>query len=292
MVRWKVPLVSAVTCLAASMSLAAAKVALQSGFGAGDLMPFLFWTIPLSVAIGLVKTGLVAALRGRSSVVAHAVSGIVGVVVGVFWTFLVASWLGPFFGAFSFEVLTCWIVGGASGLIITWNGTALSLPVSIAIVVVIWFSGLISDRPISRLLSDSRQIEVVAVKWKPGSDSLSNPPILGMKLSDADLERLKSIGLTGQVEFASSGGSGEGKRGRAIIVMSQQLKQSASLPQPDGGEVVYLQTPEGWKIYPSNAATLGRNIQLWPDEREPERVTRYFVENADGTRQGGTLVTW
>lgn len=292
MVRWKGPLVSAFTCVAAAMLLAAAKVAFQSGFGASDLVPFFFWTIPLSVVIGLVKTGLVTVLRGRSAVITYATSGIIGAVAGLLWTYLVASSLGPYFGAFSFEVLTCWIVGGASGLIIAWNGAALSLPVSIAIVILIWFSGLLADRPIMRLLSGSRQIEVVAVKWKPGPDSLSNPPILGMKLSDADLERLKSIGLTGQVEFASSGGSGEGKRGRAIIVMSHQLRQSASLPQPDDCEVVYLQTREGWKMYPLNAATLGRNIQLWPDEREPERVTRYLIENADGTRQAGTLATW
>jgi hypothetical protein len=94
------------------------------------------------------------------------------------------------------------------------------------------------------------------------------------------------------VEGGGPGFFGEGKRGKVIIVISQPVKQPTMLPQPDGGEVIYLQTPEGWKIYPPTAATLGRNIRLWPDEREPESVTRFLVENANGSRQGGTLAIW
>jgi hypothetical protein len=291
--RWKGPLIAALTCFIISTSLAGAKVAIRGGFGAGDLLPFFFWTIPLSFLIGAVKLRLVAPPRLKSLALTYVLASFVGVVIGLLWTLTVALWIGPFFRAFSFEVLTCWLLGSASGLIVTWhNGSAQSLQISVAIVLLIWLGGLVGDRTLVSRLTNSREIEIVTVKWTSGPQPLLNVAILGNQLSASDLDRLKSIGLSGQVEFASSGIFGEGKHGKAIIVMTEHLTHPVSLAQPDGSEVVYLQTPEGWKMYPANAATLKRNIQLWPDEREPARVTRYAVENADGSRQGGTLATW
>lgn len=292
--RFKVALVSASTCLAVSVLMAAAKVALHGGFGASDLVPFFFWTILLSVLIGVTKTGLVALLQTRSLAISYAVSGIVGVIGGVLWTHFVAFWVGPYFRTFSFEVLTCWVVGSTSGLLVVQKHEALKsqLTISFVFIVVISMGALFGDRLLLSRLTNSREIQVVTVKWKPGSQALVNPPVLGLKLSNADLERLKSIGLTGQIEFASSAVFGEGKRGKVIIVISQQLKEATTLPQPDGIDVIYVQSPEGWKMYPSNAATLKRRIELLPDQRDPDSATLYFVENADGTRQGGTLVTW
>jgi hypothetical protein len=293
--RWKVALVAAFICLGVSMLLASAKVAIRGGFGAGDLLPFFLWTLPLCLLIASIRNTLDPLLRTRSVPLTYALNLIAGTITGVLWTYLVAFWLGPYFNAFSLEVLSSWMVGAASGLIVTskyHQRTGRSLPISLAIVVVILLVGLVADRPLFRLQSNGQRLELVVVKWTPGSQALSNPPVLGGKLTDAELEQLKSIGLTGQVESGGPGFFGEGKRGKAMIVISQQLKQPTTLPQPDGSELIYLQTPEGWKMYPTNAATLSRIIELWPDEREPERVTRYAVQNADGSRQGGTLATW
>jgi hypothetical protein len=293
--RWRMVLVAPFVCLAVSMLLASAKVAIRGGFGASDLIPFLVWTIPLSLVGALIRHGLDSLLRLQSAPLTYTLSGVAGIISGVLWTYLVALWLGPYFGAFSFEVLPCWIVGAASALIMTTTyslGTGRQVSISLAIIAVIGLAGLLGDRPLFHLLTNAQRLELVIVEWTPGSEPLSNPPILGSKLTDADFEQLKSIGLTGQVEVGGPGFYGEGKRGKAIIVISQPVKQSTMLPQPDGGEVIYVQTPEGWKIYPPTAATLGRNIQLWPDEQEPESVTRFFVENANGSRQGGALAIW
>jgi hypothetical protein len=293
--RWKAPVVSAFICVAASMSLAGAKVAIRDGFGAGDLLAFFVWTVPLSLVVALIHEGLAGFLRARTRVLTYTLSGMAGIFTGVSWTYLVALWLGPYFGAFSFEVLSCWIVGAASGLIVTakyYDETGRSFPISLAIVVTIALVAVVGDRPLMRMLSDSRELEVITVKWRPGSESLSGPSILGTQLTNADVERLKSIGLTGEIEFASSGMFGEGKHAKAIIVITQPLKEPTALPQPKGSDVIYLQTPYGWQIYPPNAQMLERNIQLFPDQQQPERATRYSVENRDGSRQGGTLVTW
>src|SRR4051794_35286434 len=94
--RWKVSVVSAFTCLSVSMLLAAAKVAIRSGFGASDLLPFFVWTLPLSVLIGLTKNSLVVLLRVKSLALTWALSGFVGVAIGVLWSLMVAFMMGPY----------------------------------------------------------------------------------------------------------------------------------------------------------------------------------------------------
>lgn len=277
------------------MLVAGVKVAIGRGFGASDIFPFFVWTIPFSIFIALMKNRLVSLVRRSSTRLKYFVMGIIGVSAGALWTYVVAFFLGPGFGAFSFQVMTCWIVGAASGLIVGleyYDGTNRSTLIDLAIVLVLCFAALVVDRPLLRFFSDSQNLEVIAVKWTPGSETLTNRPVLGRSLPEQDLERLKAIGLTGWLEYASSGFFGKGQRGRAIIVISRQLKEPVALPQPDGGLLIYVQTENGWKMYPPNSPTLKRSIQLGIDQRDPARVTVFYVENADGTRQGGTLVTW
>jgi hypothetical protein len=251
--------------------------------------------MPLTLVVAFIGYVLVRLFRGRSLALTYMASGLIGVVAGVLWTYVVALMLGPFFGAWSFPALWCWTVGAASGLIVTaksYDETRRSLLIAATVVIVMGLVALLGDRPLFILLSDSRKLEVVSVRWKPGSNPLSNPSILGMELTNADLERLKSIGLTGQVELEGGGTFGDGKYAKAIIVIREPLKEPTTLPQPDGTEVIYVQSPQGWKMYPANAKTLRRNIQLSPDKQQPEHATVYFVENSDGSLAGGTLVTW
>jgi hypothetical protein len=116
-------------------------------------------------------------------------------------------------------------------------------------------------------------------------------------LSNEDVVNLKSLGLTGQVSYAgSSGVVGLGKQTseskRILIVMQSQLKEPVELKQPNGGNVIYIQNDDGWKMYPSDTPTLERTIRLWADEKDPAWATLYSIELANGTRQGGTLFTW
>ena len=105
---------------------------------------------------------------------------------------------------------------------------------------------------------------------------------------------LREIGLTGKLSIFGGGQYGKGnKDSRAIIVMQRQLnKRTVDLPQPDRVTVIYVQDENNnWRMYPSNAPTLNRNIRLEVPAHKPN-ITDYWVELAGGARQGAQAFFW
>ncbi len=293
--RWQPVLTAAVVCLAFSVLVAVAQVILNRGFGAGDLLPLFLWSLPFAVIIALGKKKLMDSLRQLSLPLRYVLSVTVGIAGGVLWTYVVAFFLGAWFGAFSFPVLSCWIAGGASGMSVgnIYQGGKQSIIGELAIAAVLCLGAVAVPKYLFDLSAKNQRLQVTAVKWQPGPEPLTAQQVFDFKLSNEDVARLESLGLTGHVTFAAgSGFVGRGKSARVLIVMQRQLKESVELPQPDGVEVIYIQGEDGWKMYPSDAPTLQRAIRLWADEQDPTWATRYSIERADGSRQGGTLFTW
>lgn len=153
---------------------------------------------------------------------------------------------------------------------------------------------------VSSKYQQEQLVEVKSVKWQPGSGGLRAIEVLGHSLTSTEIERLKALGLRGAVAFAGSGIYGSGPAGTnegrphasVLIVLQRPVKETVNLAQPDRTDVIYLQTDEGWRMFPADAKTLPRKIQLYPDPRDPEFATLYMVDHPDGSRQGGTLITW
>ncbi len=107
--------VASVVCLGASYLVAKILLALQSGFGAGDLSAFLYWTVLFAVALLLPAVAFALLTRNARTINRVWIGVLVGGVSGFGWTLLNLGMLGPWFGAWSFNVLYCWIAGGAPG---------------------------------------------------------------------------------------------------------------------------------------------------------------------------------
>lgn len=299
---WQAFLLPAAVCGAVSTLTAAATVVLNRGFGTGDLLPFLLWTLLFAAVIGFIKEKLTDLLPRFSVPLKYAVAAIIGMAGGVLWTYIVAFFLGVWFGAFSFPVLPYWMAGGASGMItgtVNDKSRRRSALVDLTLITALCLGSIVIPKYLVNSLSNNQRLEVVSVRWKPSTQPLTIQEASShdipddFKLSNQDLVKLKALGLTGQAAFdGSSGFVGRGKHARALIVMQRPLTEGIELPQPDGVEVIYIQGEDGWKIYPSNAPTLQRTIRLWPDERDQTWATLYSIERADGSRQGGTLFTW
>src|SRR5688572_14915511 len=107
---------SAIVAVAVAYSIAEAWAWSREGFGRGDLSALWLWNAPFG--LGLLVVSLLCAgpfLRGDFlwSVVLPLVTG---ALYGFAFTVLNRAWLGPWFGAWSFPVLYCWVAGGAVGL--------------------------------------------------------------------------------------------------------------------------------------------------------------------------------
>jgi hypothetical protein len=288
---------TALVCLVASAFVATISIVRNSGFGIGDLWPFLFWSIPF--AVGIASMNFTKLFCRPHPLLRYFVPVFVGITAGILWTVIVRVFLGPWFGAFSFPVLFCWIAGGASGMIASCEASRRRLKVADLILVgSICFLAIVGMDPIFVWLSNDQQLEVTFIKWTPKPETLSmqdidDPPDYYGSVSK-EFDQLKEVGLTGKLAVFSGGRYGAGnKHSRVIIVMQRQLeKRSKDLPQPDGVNVIYIQDENNnWRIYPSGAPTLQRTIRLEIPENK-ENITDYWVELASGARQGGQAFFW
>lgn len=79
----------------------------------------LFWSVPLAILVSLgVLSVPYLQHRFLGLAVRYLLVLIAGLVGGLAWTFVVASVLGSWFGAFSFPVGICWTFGSGVGMVI------------------------------------------------------------------------------------------------------------------------------------------------------------------------------
>lgn len=293
--------VAASVCFLASGLTAATMIAINHGFGAGDMWSFLVWSLPFAALIGVSNLFLTRLYCRLLLPIRYPVAILLGAIAGALWTYLVALFLGAWFGAFSFPVLSCWIGGGAGAMVIA-AGTCMGVKKKTAVVELLLVTAIIviaamGTEPLFAWLSPDQRLEVVFVQWTPSSEHLSVKGIPSMAESPAttltskEVAQLEAMGLTGKLTITASSFQGTGKQSRAVIVMHRQVESAVELAQPDATEVIYVQNGNEWKMYPPDAPTLKRAILLEPFKHDP-RSTSYMVELADGAAQGGTAFRW
>lgn len=286
---------STYTCFLVSGVLAALAVLFNDGRGATDLIPFLVWTFAFGVTVGFIKESVRDRLLRFPTAARYVVALAAGVLLGTTWTYILYAYYGHWAGAFSFPILPCWVAAGASGMLINLsphNTVRQFRFLELTCIAILSLSILALGKPLSTFMTGDQSVEVVSLKWLPGPQPLT--------LRDSDVERLggrpgllQDTGISGALTFsASSGEVGRGKPARAVIIMYRQLNEPVSLPQPDGTEIIYVQREDGWSKYPADAPVSDRKINLWADPGDSNRTTRYSVERADGSHQGGTLFIW
>jgi hypothetical protein len=86
---------------------------LNHGFGTGDLNAFAYWTLLFAIFLILPADLFTVSLRNLRTINRVGIGILFGGLLGFGWTVLNRWFLGPWFGAWSFNVLYCWLAGGA-----------------------------------------------------------------------------------------------------------------------------------------------------------------------------------
>lgn len=131
------------------------------------------------------------------------------------------------------------------------------------------------------------RFELVFVKWLPGPEDLSQGFTAEHfpRVTDHEMDLLREMGVRGHLQ--SQGGSGDFPPNsmRAVVVMYRPIHAEVDLPKPLDGDVMYLQTPNGWRKIPDFAVTASRNIRLSylaPNSQRSEASTKYFIDMGFG----------
>jgi len=110
------------------------------------------------------------------------------------------------------------------------------------------------------------QVELVFVKWSPGEGEVReelnkaiDPPF--HYLTDFEIQELRAAGITGILR--GCGGFGVLKQGRRfVVVISRPVRETMDLPKPASSDILYMQTEQGWKVFPPSAPTVARTLRL------------------------------
>jgi predicted membrane protein len=114
-----ISVITGVVSIVLSFLAAICFLAANSWFGAGDLTSFAQWSIMFAVVSVCVAVIVRVTLLRRSAALRYFLAAFCGLVTGYAFTWVVALLLGPWFRAFSFPVLYCWMLAGLGSMLFT-----------------------------------------------------------------------------------------------------------------------------------------------------------------------------
>lgn len=133
-------------------------------------------------------------------------------------------------------------------------------------------------------------LQLFFVKWTPTEGDVREERIgnfgpIPHTFTELQLEQLRAAGLTGILQTWGHSGNDypppPAGTLRFVIVMSRAVREPIDLPKPAARDILYLQTEQGWKVFPPSPQTVTRTVRL--TYCEPERhlnlpSTRYSVD--------------
>ena len=267
--------ISLVTSCATVLLSGLLAAALQNWFGVSHLSFLVVWFVPA----GLVAAGCATYLFQRVvrwSLPVRYLLGIgLGSCIGLLWTFCVARFLGPWWGAVSLPALMCWMAGGASGVaggMVLGPGSSARFRVGGTLgLLALGGAGVVLSGPLATQLSHDQTLTVRFLKWTPGNEPLTIETervegISGLAdLSSAEVALIKAAQPAGRLLVVwGSSRHGRGPAASALILIKQPIRKAVTIQQPDRTTAVYLQDEQGFVIYPPTTKTLDREITLSP----------------------------
>jgi hypothetical protein len=237
-------------------------------------------SIILPIILGFVAAAWPSRSLNHSRLAAWTVGAGTGLVYAyvaprVFWAVVLvgAPWHWQSLGHIDWEkdpeAAVCAVVAGTCAMLL--SVTRRTRPV-ITTVVVITLAGMVVPAPVFKLITHDQELTVAVVT--PGGPGPSDDLGVGddtSSITTSVMNLLKSKGIFGQYHVSNLCETGHGDKALAVIVFNQPVVSGAQLPEPRGGEVIYLQlTDDRWQKIPPEVPTLTRSITVEPSSTEDE----------------------
>jgi hypothetical protein len=202
---------------------------------------------------------------------------------------------------FEFQIASCWIATGSLAMLVTLTRRTRTVLVSVAVLLVL---AVVLPSPIFNFARHNQELTVAfVVPADPGTTAAKPPRSFSvgtgshwLSQAGADavavhvLETLRKAGLPGPYRVAEVNQSGTGKKALQIIVLNPPVPADALLPQPNGTELIYVSTPDGWRTIPGQAPTLGRNTEVRRPESGYHWIATYWIHTAAYPEAFGGIV--
>jgi len=217
-----------------------------------------------------------------------------------FWRFIpwARNLLWYFSPDFEFQMASCWIAAGAAAMLVTLARKTLR---NLAAATLLCLLAVVLPPPLFSYVTNNQELTVAfVVPVKPGASAVKTPrvidlgphPLLRAETNTVEnhvLETLQKAGLIGPYRVAEIDRCGTGKKALQIVVLNAPVSTKAQLPEPNGTELIDIAEPNGWRTLPTQAATLGRFVEVRPS---PSRsfLAMYWIHGATSTSGFGSAI--
>ena len=190
---------------------------------------------------------------------------------------------------FEFQIASCWIATGALAMLVTLTRRTPTVLVSVAALLAL---AVALPAPLFNFVRHNQELTVafvvpanpgasVAKRLRIGYSGGGCYPYAGTDAIEAHvLDAVRKAGLPGPYRVAEVARCGTGKKALQIIVLNPPVPADAQLPQPDGTELIYVSTPDGWHTIPSRVPTLGRNVEIQGPKSGDRWIVDYGIHTA------------
>jgi hypothetical protein len=200
---------------------------------------------------------------------------------------------------FEFQIASCWIATGALAMLVTLTRRTPRVLVSIAVLCIL---AVILPSPVFNFVRHNQELTVAFVIPATPGTVVAKTPRLGysgggcLNYAGTDavethvLDAVRKAGLPGPYRVAGVARCGTGKKALQIIVLNPPVPADTQLPQPDGTELIYVSTPDGWHTIPSRVPTLGRNVEIQGPKLGDRWIATYWIHTAAYPEEFGDRV--
>ena len=133
------------------------------------------------------------------------------------------------------------------------------------------------------------RISLFYVRWMPADGPVREQPIgpgvPNLYLTDREIGELRAAGLTGILQVWGSQIALDPGSVRFVVIAGRPFQETVDLPKPASGDILYLQTQQGWRQFPASAPTIHRTVRLVcfpPDAQYRGSTMHPHVDNGIG----------
>jgi hypothetical protein len=279
-----------------SVSCLIALASYSLGFWIGRNSYNLLWIVSYSGPFALLL-GVAAVTQSKRSA-GHRGSMLIAVLTGTALGFMYTFFVSRFslgIPAFFILMLSCWVPGGISAMLVAAFGKRLTIVTGVA---VLCRSAIFLTEPIFNAFTHNQLLTVALITPSDASTSqlAANPETLGfatgpeIQIAKNEVtEHVRALGYSGEFRVLSLSKQGKGKNSLAILVVRTPITKEVALPEPDGSTVIYVQQSENWEKKPSEAPTLSRSIELWPPSQTGDGLGFFSIPDASGVSLMGRI---
>jgi hypothetical protein len=215
----------------------------------------------------------------KNNIIPGLVLGVISMIASGWLMIRVPPAVWPSLPALYFMMFIAGLLGGAFGLFLPWRARSEAFQTSplnwghrgiagawvVALISLYGYAALATLRV--RILGDPT-VELIFVKWSPAEGEIREVPVgpydhTFPQLRESEIEELRAAGLTGTLMFNGNNYfHGTVGRSRVVIVMARGLHETVELRKPENGDILYIQTEEGWKAFPPSTPTVSRTLRL------------------------------